>query len=122
MSVLAGKRILVVEDEAIIAAMIEDMLTELGATVIGPAATVATGRALAKAGGIDAAVLDVNVGGERIDSLVGELQACAVPVVLATGYGQGAAGIAQGAPILDKPYTSEKLVAALRLVLEKEEA
>ena len=74
MTVLAGKRILVVEDEAVIAAMIEDMLVELGATVIGPAATISNGLTLAGAGNIDAAVLDVNVRGERIEPVASLLR------------------------------------------------
>ncbi len=68
MSLVAGKRILVVEDEGLVSAMVEDMLTELGATVVGTAATIAKGLHLARTtADIDAAVLDVNVRAERID-------------------------------------------------------
>lgn len=114
MSGLAGKRILLVEDEAMIAAMAEDMLTDLGATVIGPAFTLHAALLLAGSQRIDAAVLDVNVGGEHIGPVAEALKARTVPVVFATGYGQGAANIAQTAPLIDKPYTQEKLARALQ--------
>ena len=117
MSSLAGKRILLVEDEFIIAAMAEDMLTALGATVIGPASTIAMALRLAETDGIDAAVLDVNMGGERIDPVAEVLGARNVPVVFATGYGARALGCASEAPVLDKPYTQEELAAALARAL-----
>jgi CheY-like chemotaxis protein len=109
MTALAGKRILLVEDEFIIAAMAEDMLTDLGATVIGPASTVAVALRLVETSAIDAAVLDVNMDGERIDPVVEALGARSIPIVFATGYGERTLGRAQAAPILDKPYTQEKL-------------
>lgn len=58
---LKGKRVLVVEDEALIAVMVEDMLVEMGSEVVGPAATIEAALALALAEALDAAVLDVNV-------------------------------------------------------------
>lgn len=112
MSDLNGKRILLVEDEALIALMVEDMLIALGAVVVGPAATVERGLALALSEALDAAVLDVNVRAERIDPVAELLRRRGVPVVFATGYGEGPAG-ADAAPILDKPYTREKLAHAL---------
>ncbi len=87
MSGLAGKRILVIEDEGIIAAMIEDMLTELGAVVVGPVGTLAKGVELAGRAAIDAAMLDVNIRSEKIDPVVETLRGRGVPFVLATGYG-----------------------------------
>jgi CheY-like chemotaxis protein len=85
MSSLAGKRILLVEDEFIIAAMAEDMLTGLGATVIGPASTIATALRLAESDRIDAAVLDVNMDGDRIDPVAEALGARSIPVIFARG-------------------------------------
>jgi CheY-like chemotaxis protein len=116
-SSLAGKRILLVEDEFIIAAMAEDMLTALGATVIGPANTIAMAVRLAQTDRIDAAVLDVNMDGERIDPVAEVLGARNVPVVFATGYGARALGGAPETPVLDKPYTQEELAAALARAL-----
>jgi CheY-like chemotaxis protein len=118
MSTLTGKRILIVEDEFIVAAMAQDMLTELGATVIGPANTIAMGLCLARTDTIDAAVLDVNMDGDRIDPVAEVLSARSIPIVFATGYGDGALGRAHEAPILDKPYTQEQLVNALARALK----
>ena len=115
---LTGKRILLVEDEFIVAAMAEDMLAELGATVVGPANTIAAALRLVEAGSIDAAVLDVNMDGKRIDPVAEALSARSIPIVFATGYGDGALGRAQEAPVLDKPYTQEQLADALARALK----
>jgi CheY-like chemotaxis protein len=112
-TVLAGKRILVVEDEMLIAALLEDMLLELGATVLGPAASVAEGVRLAEAGTFDAAVLDVNVRGDRIDPVSAVLRQRRIPMVFATGYGEDAMAHGPSDPVLDKPYTRERLARAL---------
>jgi CheY-like chemotaxis protein len=114
---LAGKKVLVVEDEALLAALVEDMLTELGATVVGPAATIKKGLALAENEEIDAAVLDVNIRSERIDPVTHLLRARSIPVVFATGYGAAAVDGAADSPVLEKPYTKEKLAAALATAL-----
>ena len=113
MSWLKEKRILVVEDEALIAVMVEDMLMELGSAVAGPAASIAEALKLARAEAIDAAVLDVNVRGERIDPVAEVLFARGIPVLFATGY--GGAQLAEGAQaaVIDKPYTLEKLATGL---------
>ena len=113
MGVLSGKRVLVVEDEALIAAMVEDMLVELGAVVVGPAATIERGLALATEGEFDAALLDVNIRAARVDPIAAVLRSRGIPVVFATGYGQSAFAQSTGAPILEKPYTQEKLASAL---------
>ena len=111
MSGLAGKQILVIEDEAIVASMIEDMLSEFGAIVVGPAGTLAKALELAKTEPIDAAVLDVNIRSERIDLVAEALRGRGVPFVLATGYG-AAAGIGD-ALVVEKPFTRDRLESAL---------
>jgi DNA-binding response OmpR family regulator len=116
MTSLAGMRVLVIEDEALIAAVVEDMLTELGATVIGPAATVAQGRVLAQSETSDAAVLDGNLRSESLDPIVAKLNALQVPFVFATGYGQAGVPKAAGAPVIEKPYTRDVLASALARV------
>ena len=63
-SSLSGRRILVVEDEVIVAWLLEDMLADFGCAVIGPAARVGQALAMVEAEAIDAAVLDVNLNGE----------------------------------------------------------
>ena len=113
MNALAGKRILLVEDEVLIAEMVVDMLVGLGATVIGPATTLEKGLALAGSEEIDAAVLDVNLRGQRIDPIADMLTARGIPVLFATGYGMAAGANRQDAPVIDKPYSQERLASAL---------
>ena len=113
MSWLKGKRILVVEDEALIAVMVEDMLIDMGSDVVGPAATIESALELARDEMLDAAVLDVNVRGERIDAVAEALMARGVPVLFATGYGEVRLASGAAATVIDKPYTQEKLARGL---------
>ena len=110
---LKGKRILIVEDEALIAVMVEDMLTDMGSIVVGPAGTIEAALELARQEAIDAAVLDVNVRGERIDPVAEALMARGVPVLFATGYGEVKLASGEKANVIDKPYTQEKLARGL---------
>lgn len=110
---LKGKRILVVEDEALIAVMVEDMLVEMGSDVVGPAGTIAAAIELARTEALDAAVLDVNVRGERIDPVAEALMERGVPVLFATGYGEVRLASGAHATVIDKPYTQEKLARGL---------
>jgi len=118
---LTGARLLLVEDEAIVAMMIEAM-TDLGCVVVDVAGTLSHGLALAEttAGNLDAAVLDVNLGGEKVYPVAERLMACGVPFVFSTGY--GLAGISPdfaGVPALAKPYTPYALEKALLSVLRR---
>jgi CheY-like chemotaxis protein len=119
MSAFARKRILIVEDEAIVADMLQMMLEELDMLIVGPAGTVAQALDLAEREPLDAAILDVNLRGEKIDPVADALRGRKIPLLFATGYGQGAADAAQGAPILTKPYTQERLTAALAVCLAR---
>jgi CheY-like chemotaxis protein len=114
---LRGKRILVVEDEAIIAMMVEEMLIDLGASVVGPAPSIPVARNLIETAPIDAAVLDVNIRSDRIDPIAELLRARHIPFVFATGYGSGVSSAHQSEFVLEKPYTSDRLLSALTLAL-----
>jgi DNA-binding response OmpR family regulator len=116
MNTLAGRRILVVEDEFLVAAMVEDALLDLEAVVVGPAATLAEGLRLAARETLDLAILDVNLNGERSDAIADALTARNIPFIRATGYGE-AAGRRYGGTVLDKPYSVERLVAALERLI-----
>jgi CheY-like chemotaxis protein len=113
MTALAGKRVLIVEDEALVASLLEEMLLDLGATVVGPASTLPQAWELAREAVFDGAVLDVNIGGTRVDPLADALRRCRVPFVLATGYGAAAAQLSSQEPVIEKPYTAEALAGAL---------
>lgn len=114
MADLTGLRILVVEDEPIVAMMLEDMLAELGAVAVGPAGTVRQALELAEAGGFDAALLDVNLNGVRSDAVADTLRAQGMPFVVATGYGVGEDVGFGGAILLQKPYRLDEMAEAVR--------
>lgn len=115
---VAPRRILVVEDEALVAMMVQDLLQDGGYTVVGPASRIAVALRLAENEALEAAVLDVNVAGETIFPVADILAGRGIPVVFLTGYGRG------GLPepyrrhaVIDKPIDPEKLTAALAAAL-----
>lgn len=117
MSRFKGQRILVVEDEVIIGMMATDMLEDMGATVLGPAMTLAQGVELAESEQADAALVDINLGGARSDAVIETLERRGIPVVLTTGYG-AAASQGQVRTVLEKPYTADGLARVLAQALE----
>ena len=107
--------ILIVEDEPLIAMMLEDFLEILDRTVAGSADSVAAALAIIDAGGVDAAILDVNLrGGEKSWPIADALAARDIPFVLATG-GSGDAVVEEhrGRPVLQKPFTMDGVDKAL---------
>lgn len=115
---LSGRRILVVEDEVLVSFMLEDMLGQLGCEVVGPAARVDQALAIIDAEEIDAAVLDVNLNGEKSYPVADALAARGVPFVFSTGYGPKGIGEAYlRHPMLQKPFKSGTLGDALGTLL-----
>jgi CheY-like chemotaxis protein len=97
-------RILIVDDEPLITAMMEEWLLDLGHAVVGPAHTLAQALELGKSD-IDAAVVDVSLGKEKCYPLVDALIARGLPFALATGYGRdGLAPQYRDYPTLGKPF------------------
>jgi CheY-like chemotaxis protein len=114
MTRLSGRRILIVEDEALVAMLVEDALLDVGATVIGPAATVAEAMQLLESEMPHAAVLDINLSGESSSPVADLLAARGIPFLVASGYGSD--GVPPGhedAPVLAKPYDPDDLTRAL---------
>jgi DNA-binding response OmpR family regulator len=113
------KRILIVEDEMMIAMLIEDMVQDLGYEPIGPAMTVDKAVALATAETLDAAILDVNLGDGAPSTPVAEaLKSRGVPFLFATGYGsRGRPDAFEEAPVLQKPFSIDDLSGALSQLL-----
>jgi CheY-like chemotaxis protein len=112
--ILNGRCILVVEDESLIAMLVEDALIDAGAEVLGPAATVEEALALFESGNPNAAVLDINLAGQVSTPVADLLADRGIPFVVATGY--GAAGLSErhrGVPVLAKPYDPQELVETL---------
>jgi DNA-binding response OmpR family regulator len=113
-------RVLLVEDDPIIAIMLGDMLHELGCSVIGPAGSAAAALTLIASERIDGAVLDWNLGREDSSLVAEELLRRATPFVFSTGYGrEGVAGRFGGIPVLAKPYALDSLNAALMPLLRR---
>lgn len=112
---LDGARVLLLEDEFLIALDAEQILQELGAEQVETASTLSEAEEHARGGHFDIALLDVNINGEMSFDLAESLRARGVPVVFATGYELKDRAI----PNLDtafcvsKPYTSERLRQAL---------
>lgn len=112
-------RVFVVEDEALVALNLEDMLADLGCTVLGPAMRVERARSMIEAGiEADVAILDVNVAGEQVFPIAQMLVDGGVPIVFATGYDR------EGLPIdwhrqtiLQKPYTLNDVSRSLRAAI-----
>ena len=113
--VLAGRRILVVEDEMMIAMLVEDMLLELGCTVVGPVHALAEALELARTEpGLDAALLDVNLAGQPVFPVADALREKGVPAIFSTGYGDaGLREVDRGSPVLQKPFRAGDLARAL---------
>lgn len=110
------KQVLLVEDEMIVAMLIEDMLMELGHTVAGSARSLPAAMALAdaKAGQFDVAILDINLGGEQSFPVARLLKDRGAPFIFATGYGQlGLEDLFRGVVTLNKPFRMEELAQAL---------
>ena len=111
---LKGLRVLVVEDVAVLAWRVRDVLVQAGAEVVGPAPDVKGALALLEADEVDAAVLDMNLDGEAADPIADVLAARGVPFVFLTGYGSGdAEGRHAGRPTLGKPLKPLVLVRTL---------
>lgn len=112
---LRGLRVLVVEDDYLVATRLRDMLAELGCIVIGPAPTVESGERLAAAERPDLGVLDINIRGGNSGSIAHALRDQGAPVVFVTGYSSPHTlpGDLRAAPRLMKPIEGATLRAAL---------
>ena len=80
-------RVLVVEDEPLVAMLLEDMLSESGHAAVGPASTVDTALKMVAAGGFDCAILDINLRGVPVYAVALALDEAEIPYVFTSGYG-----------------------------------
>lgn len=118
MGALTGKRVLAVEDEPVVAMMLEDLLHGMGCEVVGPANRLMPALEYAETAELDAAVLDVNINAGRSYVVAEALAARGVPFVYATAYAKGGLDArAPKAPVLAKPYEPETLERALTALL-----
>jgi len=114
MAGLVGKRVLVVEDELLVAMLIEETLVDAGCVVVGPYSRVPEATSAAEVEPIDVALLDVNVANERVFPVAAALEARGIPFLFLTGYGSLA--LPEDRPdwvACSKPFDVGTLVAKL---------
>jgi CheY-like chemotaxis protein len=115
---LSNRKVLVVEDEMMIAMLIEDMLDEFGCKLVGPATNVPRALELIGSEPIEVALLDLNLDGKDTYAIADALQRKNVPFIFATGY--GTTGLRQeygNRLVLQKPFQARDLETALAQAL-----
>jgi DNA-binding response OmpR family regulator len=116
--ITARRRILVVEDEALVAMQLEDMLAELGHDIAASCARLDEAVAAARTIACDAAVLDINLSGQTSFPVAQTLKDRGVPFLFATGYGTSILPPElAGSQVLHKPYSLDDLRLALSSAL-----
>ena len=118
-----GRRVLLIEDEMMVAMLLKDILADLGFTVVGSAARVEHALALIEAAGaLDAAVLDINLNGQMSYPVADALVARRVPFLFATGYDRDSVMNGyRSFPLLQKPFRLLELADALTKLLPPKE-
>jgi DNA-binding NtrC family response regulator len=108
---LAGQRILLAEDEGLIALELERILENFGCNVVGPLASVHAVLERAQRGGLDGAVLDVNLRGQRIFEVLQELQELGLRFIITSGYADETLFPARfrAMPRIAKPFDEREL-------------
>ena len=109
-----NRSILIVEDEPLIAMMLEDFLDSLGHNISGICDNVQSALEAVEAGGFDIAILDVNLKGENVWPVATRLRAMKVPFVIATGgHVDPPPPEFDNAPVIEKPYTIDRVTPAI---------
>ena len=120
---LSGYRILIVEDEALIALDLSEVLQQLHAIVVGSVNNVADAHKLVSETKIDCAVLDVQLGSGNIAALIPELDARHIPRVFMTAYHERNLPKAWSVwPAVEKPMVTGDLLRAIERVIENRSA
>ncbi len=105
-----GARILVVEDDSLLAMLIQDMLSDLGYEIVGVASTLSEGKQMAAGMAFDIAILDVSLHGEKAFPIAQLLEDRQIPFVFSSGYAQeDMEPEYSGRPLLRKPYQLDEL-------------
>jgi len=113
-----GLRVLLVEDENLVALLLEDMLAELGHSVVGPVARLKKAVEMAQSEAIDLAILDVNINGEEAYPIAEVLEARGIPFIFSTGYGKSSLPARyRDRPTLAKPFQQRTLQELIAEVL-----
>jgi CheY-like chemotaxis protein len=111
---IVPRSILIVEDEPLIAMMLEDFLESLGHSVAGTCDSVEGALQKVETGGFDLAILDVNLKGENVWPVASRLRERKVPFVIATGgHVDPPPAEFNDAPVIEKPYTVDRVTPAI---------
>jgi DNA-binding response OmpR family regulator len=112
------RRVLIVEDEPVLAFTLEEFLIEAGFEIAGVAARLETALAMIESGACDAAILDTNLAGVNVGPAASALTARGLPFIILSGYSPDQQNSAfSGAIRLQKPCRPERLIEALRSIL-----
>jgi DNA-binding response OmpR family regulator len=115
---LAGRRILVVEDESLVAMLLETALEDQQCVIVGPFARVPAALDAARQEQVDMALLDVNLAGEKVYPVAEALSARGVPFLLLSGYGEQALPPDKPDwPVFQKPFKIAELISRIESVL-----
>ena len=108
------RSILIVEDEPLIAMMLEDFLDSLGHSISDSCDTVESALRAVEAGGFEIAILDVNLKGENVWPVAKRLREMNIPFVIATGgHVDPPPPEFNNAPVIEKPYTIDRVTPAI---------
>jgi DNA-binding response OmpR family regulator len=119
----SGLRVLVVEDESMIAMLLEVMLADFGCEMIGPVGRVGKALAMAQREPLDIAILDVNVNGEEVYPVAAALARRGIPFVFVTGYSKHRLRPPyDDRPMLQKPFRRRDVYAVLAEVRRAKES
>jgi len=117
---LDGKRIIVIEDEALVLMELESSLADAGCEVVGTAGTLDDAKVLSAQAECDAALLDANLAGRRVDELAAMLTRRNIPFAFVTGYGRdGLPETFRDATVLKKPYGLADLIAVVQSLVHQ---
>lgn len=110
-----ARRVLIVEDEMLIALMLQDMLADVGLVTAGVANSLSVGLDLARSADAHLAILDINLNGEEAYPIADVLRGRGIPFIFSTGYGTGnTEADVYAVPQLVKPYQQDMLRAAIK--------
>jgi len=113
------KRLLIVEDESLVALIMADQIVELGHIAVGPACTMTEARHLASSSMIDGALVDLNLHGVLSHEIADILSQRQIPFIFITGYNELPAGIDKSIGVLQKPFQLFDLGRAIEGVLDR---
>jgi DNA-binding NarL/FixJ family response regulator len=114
---LQGKRVIIIEDEPLVAMDLESILTAAGCEIVGSAGTPDKTKLLIAQADCDAAVVDVNIGGHPVNELAAALTQKNIPFAFVTGYGRnGVPREFREAIVLKKPFSRDELLATVELL------